>query len=192
MIATRPDIAFAIHHLSRFGQNYTARHYEALVRLLRYVHTTRNKVIVYKQQKQPLLEAYSDANWAGCPFTRESTSGRIVFFGGSPVSWCSQLQRAVPASSFESELYALTDTVKEVVYQRIFWETLAYQVHYHRPYTATIKPRSRYAPDATPISNACAIFENLSAFWTFEDGILWNNNKMSRLYTAKLMPWSRI
>lgn len=83
MIATRPDIAFAVHHLSRFGQGYSQLHYDAAVHLARYVHTTRDKTIMYKQRKHAVLEAYSDASWTGCPYTRKSTSGRIVSFGGS-------------------------------------------------------------------------------------------------------------
>ena len=72
----------------------------------------------------PQLSAQSDANWAGCSFTRKSTSGRIIFFGGAPVSWSSKLQQGIATSSCESELYALTDTVKEVLYLRLLLEDL--------------------------------------------------------------------
>lgn len=74
MIATRPDIAFAIHHLSRFGQNYTSDHHAALCRLLQYVHHTSENTLTYTQTEQPELVGYSDANWAGCPYTRRSSS----------------------------------------------------------------------------------------------------------------------
>ena len=42
MISTRPDIAFAIHHLSRFGTCYDNRHYKAAVRVLQYIHHTND------------------------------------------------------------------------------------------------------------------------------------------------------
>ena len=133
MIATRPDLAFAIHHFSRHAQSYTKDHFAKLCRILQYAHHTQDKQLVYEQNGGCTLSAYSDANWAGCPETRQSTSGRIIFYGKSPVSWCSQLQRAISTSSFESELYALTDAVKEVVYLRIFLENIG--VPQQRPST---------------------------------------------------------
>ena len=129
MIATRPNIAFAVHHLSRFGQSYGPQHYEAAMRVAQYVHNTRDYVLEFKQTKHPILVAYSDASWAACTFSRKSTSGRIVLYGGTPISWASKLQQAVATSSTESELYALTDTVKEVLYLRILLEDLNSPMH---------------------------------------------------------------
>lgn len=40
------------------------------------------------------------------------------------MSWSSQLQRAISTSSCESEIYALTDTVKEVLYLRLLLEDM--------------------------------------------------------------------
>ena len=124
MTATRPDISFAVGHLSRFGDCYDSNHYAAVIRLARYLANTPHRVITYNQQAQPRLEAQSDANWAGCHFTRKSTSGRIIFYGGGPVSWSSKLQQGIATSSCESELYALTDTVKEVLYLRLLLEDI--------------------------------------------------------------------
>ncbi|KAK1646211.1 hypothetical protein QYE76_064016 [Lolium multiflorum] len=41
------------------------------------------------------LVAYSDADWAGCPDTRRSTSGYCVYLGSSLVSWSSKRQPSV-------------------------------------------------------------------------------------------------
>ncbi|GJV89476.1 ribonuclease H-like domain-containing protein [Tanacetum coccineum] len=38
------------------------------------------------------LVAYSDADWAGCPTTRQSTSGYCVFLGNNLLSWSSMRQ----------------------------------------------------------------------------------------------------
>ena len=42
------------------------------------------------------------------------------------MSWCSQIQKAISTSPFESEIYSLTDAVKEVVYLRIFLEDIGH------------------------------------------------------------------
>ena len=60
------------------------------------------------------IEAYSDADWAGCPETRRSTSGGIIRFNGDIISWISKKQKTIALSSAESEYIALTETAKEV------------------------------------------------------------------------------
>ena len=123
-ISTRPDLAFAVHHLTRFGNCYTKDHFAAAMRVAQYAHSTRHRMLTLRRDSDPTLMAYTDASWAGCPYTRRSTSGRVVFYGTTPISWASKLQRAVATSSTESEIYALTDTVKEVLYLRLLLEDL--------------------------------------------------------------------
>ena len=60
------------------------------------------------------VEAYSDADWAGCPESRRSTSGGIIRFNGDIISWISKKQKTIAMSSAESEYIALTETAKEV------------------------------------------------------------------------------
>ncbi|GKG50473.1 ribonuclease H-like domain-containing protein, partial [Tanacetum coccineum] len=50
-------------------------------RVLRYLRGTTNLGLQLLRSTTLQLIAYSDADWAGCPATRQSTSGYCVFLG---------------------------------------------------------------------------------------------------------------
>ena len=49
---------------------------------------------------------------------RNSTSGRVVLWQNAPLSWGSRKQKCVSLSSCESEIYALSEAAKDMVYFR--------------------------------------------------------------------------
>lgn len=61
---------------------------------------------------------YSDADWAGDPKTRRSTTGYVFIYAGGAVSWGSRLQHCVTLSSMESEYVALGEASQEAVWLR--------------------------------------------------------------------------
>jgi len=77
-------------------------HMQLLKRVLRYIKGTAHYGITLTGSSSDRLVAYSDADWAGCPNTRPSTSGYCVFLGDNIVAWSSKRQQTVSRSSAEA------------------------------------------------------------------------------------------
>jgi len=74
-------------------------HLAALKRILRYIRGTLHLGLLLRPSSSTEMVVYSDADWAGCPDTRKSTSGFAVFLGDNLVSWSSKRQQTVSRSS---------------------------------------------------------------------------------------------
>jgi hypothetical protein len=116
---TRPDIAFVVTQLSLFLENPGKQHWNAAVRVLRYLKSTRQHGIIYQGGTGSVtLKAYSDADWGTNLDDRRSVSGVMVMIGNAPVVFKSKFQRTVAVSSAEAEYMALSLCVQEVLWTR--------------------------------------------------------------------------
>ncbi|KAK9947389.1 hypothetical protein M0R45_003016 [Rubus argutus] len=119
---TRPDIAFSVNTVCQFLHNPTTHHYNAAKRILRYVKGTIDSGIMFPRgdmcgthdQLRVHISAFCDADWAGDPNDRKSTTGFVIMLNGSPISWCSKKQNAVSRSSTEAEYRSMADTTSEL------------------------------------------------------------------------------
>ncbi|PKU66732.1 Retrovirus-related Pol polyprotein from transposon TNT 1-94 [Dendrobium catenatum] len=112
---TRPDIAFAVNVISQYMHNPLPNHVYLLKRLLRYIQGTRHFGLpITKTDLQ--LRTYSDADWAGDPLSRKSTTGYCTFLGHTLVSWAVKKQTTVARSSTESEYRALAAATADVIW----------------------------------------------------------------------------
>jgi hypothetical protein len=93
-------------------------HLQLVKRILRYVKGTSHFGLHIHTKSGRELTAYSDADWAGRPDTRKSTSGFGVFLGNNLVSWSSKRQSTVSRSSAEAEYRAVANCVAESVWLR--------------------------------------------------------------------------
>ena len=63
----------------------------------------------------PVLQAYTDADYAGDEDSRKSTSGYLMTYAGGAVSWQSRLQKCVSLSTTDAEYIAAVEAAKEVL-----------------------------------------------------------------------------
>jgi hypothetical protein len=114
---TRPDIAFAVNRVCQFMHKPSTIHFVAAKRILRYLKGTLHKGVLF--QPGPLaLTAFTDADWAGDPSDRRSTSGFIVFLGHNPITWLAKKQHTVSRSSTEAEYRSLATGAAELAWLR--------------------------------------------------------------------------
>jgi hypothetical protein len=113
---TRPDIAYAVQQVCLHMHAPRVPHLKALKRILRYVCGTLHLGLSLRPCSQDSLVVYSDADWAGCPDTRKSTSGYAVFLGDNLISWSSKRQLTVSRSSAEAEYGVVANAVAEATW----------------------------------------------------------------------------
>ena len=78
---TRPDIAYAVQQVCLYMHDPRESHLAALKRILRYIRGTLHLGLFFRPSVQSDLVVYSDADWAGCPDTRRTTSGMQFSWG---------------------------------------------------------------------------------------------------------------
>lgn len=118
LLATRPDLTYAIHVLSQFMQSPRIDHWRCALRVVRYLKGTPGQGILLNASSDLKLHGWCDSDWAGCPLSRRSVSGWIVMLGSSPISWKTKKQKVAARSSAEAEYRCMALTVKELEWLR--------------------------------------------------------------------------
>uniref|UniRef100_A0A2N9FKJ8 Integrase catalytic domain-containing protein n=1 Tax=Fagus sylvatica TaxID=28930 RepID=A0A2N9FKJ8_FAGSY len=84
---TRPDLSFAVHQVCQFMNAPTDIHLTAAKRILRYVRGTLDHGLFYTPG--PItLSAFTDADWAGDPDDRRSTSAEYRALASASAELC--------------------------------------------------------------------------------------------------------
>ncbi|XP_013639800.1 PREDICTED: uncharacterized mitochondrial protein AtMg00810-like [Brassica oleracea var. oleracea] len=115
---TRPDISYAVQQLCLFMHVPRESHLQALKRVIRYLKGTTHMGLQLLKKQNLRLTAYTDADWAGCPSTRHSTSGFCLYLGDNLISWSAKRQPTVSRSSAEAEYNGIANAVSESCWLR--------------------------------------------------------------------------
>jgi hypothetical protein len=126
---TRPDIAYTVQQVCLFMHDPQEPHLALVKRILRYLKGTLDYGLQLHRSPVTILVAYSDADWAGCPDTRCSTSGYDVFLGDNLVFWSSKRQHTVSRSSAEAEYRVVVNAVVETCWLCQLLQKLHQPIH---------------------------------------------------------------
>jgi transposase InsO family protein len=132
MLATRPDIAYAVGALSKFSSNPGLVHWRELKRVLRYLLGTIDTALVFRGAlphtglSSHLVHGYTDSDWAGELDKRRSTAGYVFLMAGAAISWSSKLQSTPALSSTEAEYVAASRAAQEAIWLRALLDELGF------------------------------------------------------------------
>ncbi|XP_043705357.1 secreted RxLR effector protein 161-like [Telopea speciosissima] len=125
---TRPDITFAVTMVSQFMHDPYSSHWEAVIRILRYLKAAPGKGVLFSPHSHLRIEAFIDSQLASSPDDRCSTSGYCTLVGGNLVTWRSKKQTVVARSSAEAEFRAMSHGICELMWIKGLLQDLAIDV----------------------------------------------------------------
>ena len=123
---TRPNIAYLVSVISQFMHDPREIHLQATYRILHYLKAHPRKGILFKKTSNITLAIYTDADFAGSPLDKRSTTGYYTFLGRNLVSWRNKKQNVVARSSAEAEFRAMAAGVCKLLWVKIILEDLRF------------------------------------------------------------------
>ena len=115
MIATRPDLSFAVTKLSQYMSEPKKNHMTMAKHVLRYIKGTLDERLIFKPIEGDLtLIGFCDADWANSEDRRSITGyGFEMTKEGPVISWKSKKQQTVALSTCEAEYMSLAACTQE-------------------------------------------------------------------------------
>nr|GEY66569.1 ribonuclease H-like domain-containing protein [Tanacetum cinerariifolium] len=115
---TCPDISYVVQQVCLHMHDPREPYLAVLKRVIRYVRGTLDfRLQLYASITSSFI-AYTNADWAGCPTTRRSTSGYCVFLGDNLPSLSAKRQHTLFKSSVEAEYRGVANVVVETAWLR--------------------------------------------------------------------------
>src|SRR5579871_7058381 len=117
-MVTRPNITFITEIMVRFIYKSGLAYWQAVKRILRYLKGTADYGLIFKRNygaDNLTLDIYCDIDWARDIGDRKSTSGFLVKYRGTAVSWKTSKQGSVVLSTLEAEYIGAATATKKVI-----------------------------------------------------------------------------
>ncbi|GJS47305.1 putative ribonuclease H-like domain-containing protein, partial [Tanacetum coccineum] len=114
LIASRPDIMFAVCACARFQVTPKVSHLYVVKRIFRYLKGQPKLGLWYPKDSPFDLEAYSDSDYAGASLDRKSTTGGCQFLGSRLISWQCKKQTIVANSTTKAEYVAAANCCGQI------------------------------------------------------------------------------
>jgi hypothetical protein len=166
---TRLDISFAVNKVSQFMHRPTSHHLQAIKRILRYLKSTISYGKLLRRSSSTTLQAFSNADWAGCPDNRKSTGGLCVFLGPNLISWSScKNKKASLAPALNLNITPLLPSPHNSFGFNPCSVTLAFILLHHPPYGVTTlgppaslpTPPSMLGPNTSKLTSTSFVIES--------------------------------
>ena len=128
---SRPDIANAVHELSKSMDGASKLQCREMLQDIKFILDTMNlriKIVSTLHNGIWKLEAFSDSDFANDKETRISVYGYVFYSCGVPVAWKSKSMRSVVLSTTEAEYVAISEVVKEIKFKYQVLESMDVKV----------------------------------------------------------------
>ena len=129
MLGTRPDIAFAVTHLSCHSANPSQDHLNKVLYICRYLIGMSTYSLVYYGGSGTGLTACTDSDWGSDPTSHLSQTGFYLKLADGLISWTSHVQKTIVYLSTEAEYMALSDCACQVTWIRSLLSELGYKLN---------------------------------------------------------------
>ena len=121
-IWARPDLAHSVSVLGRYIHSPSLKHWDAYLRIAKYLVRTKDFRIVYgthDKGRRLALYGFSDSDWGADLDDRKSTGAYVFFLDGASCSWKVKLSATALLSTQEAEYVALSEATKEALCLRM-------------------------------------------------------------------------
>ena len=120
LLKYRPEIAFAVHEVSKTLASLGDADLRKLRRLGRYLLGTQKLgIMIRKSKDSEHIDAHTDADWSGDSIYRKNTSDGILQMGSARLRGFTKGQSCHKLSSGESECHAAATTAEALHLQRL-------------------------------------------------------------------------
>ncbi|XP_070022872.1 uncharacterized mitochondrial protein AtMg00810-like [Nicotiana sylvestris] len=117
-----------VQTLSQFINAPKQSHYDAALRVVKYVKDCPRKGLLMSSKQSGKVIAFCDADWASCPVTRKSFTCYCKKLENSMISLKSKKKSTISRSSAEAEYRSIATKVAELVWIQGLLEELGVKV----------------------------------------------------------------